>query len=177
MIVVFQVAPPAELAAVVYGVIAALLITGAAIALFSLKVGKEKRLKLLVVGVVVLVAGGGVFFVSNPTQQDSIGVGSGSVQVSTSFFHLNVTPSQISRVYVVDLSNWNLSITSRTDGAALGEFRSGFFTLSNGARAEVLTTEDTNLVVVLNSGTYLILGPSDFQSFLNSFSRSVMQVP
>ncbi len=133
-------------------------------------------MNLLVVGVVILVAGVGVFFVSNPSQQDSIKVGTGSIQVSTSFFHVNVTSNQISRVYVVNLSNWNISITSRTDGSAFGSFRSGFFTLSNGAKAEVLTIEDTNLVVVLDNGIYLILGPSDFQSFLNSFSLSVMRV-
>ena len=166
LVMVFQVAAPAGLADAVYGVVAALLITGAVIALLSLRAGKEKRVKLLVVGVVVLVAGGGVFFVSNPTHQDSIRVGLGSVQVSTSFFNVNVTSNQISRAFVVNFSNWNVSITSRTDGSAFGSFHSGFFSLSNGAKAEVLTTEDTNLVVVLDSGTYLILGPSDFQSFL-----------
>jgi hypothetical protein len=176
LIMVFQVAAPGGLADVVYGVIAALLIAGTVIALLSLRTGKEKRVKLLVVGVIILVAGGSVFVVSNPAQQDSIRVGSGSVGVSTSFFNVNVTSNQISRAYVVNFSTWNVSITSRTDGSAFGSFLSGFFTLSNGAKAEVLTTEDTNLVVVLDSGTYLILGPSDFQSFLNSFSQSVMQV-
>ena len=176
MVTVFQVAAPAGLADLVYGVIVVLLVVGAALALLSLMAGKENRVRLLVVGVVLLVSGGGVFFVSNPTHQDSITVGSGSVRVSTSFFNVNVTSSQISRAYVVNFSSWNVSITSRTDGSALGSFRSGFFTLSNGAKAEVLTTGDTNLVVVLDSGTYLVLGPPDFRSFLSSFSQSVTQV-
>jgi hypothetical protein len=140
-------------------------------------VGREKRLKLLAVGVVLLLAGGGVFFVSNPSHHDSIAVGSGSVRVSTSYFTVNVTSGQISQAYVVNFSSWNVSISARTDGSALGSYRSGYFTLSNGAKAEVLTTGDTNLVVVLDSGTYLILGPSDFQPFLSSFSESVVQVP
>jgi Bacterial PH domain len=173
---VFQVAAPGGLADVVYGVIAALLFAGTVIALLSLRTGKEKRVRLLVVGVIILVAGGSVFVISNPTQHDSIRVGPGSVGVSTSFFNVNVTSNQISRAYVVNFSTWNVSITSRTDGSAFGSFLSGFFTLSNGAKAEVLTTQDTNLVVVLDSGTYLILGPSDFQSFLNSFNQSVTQV-
>jgi hypothetical protein len=176
MVMVFQVAAPAGLADVAYGIVAALLITGSAIALLSLRGGKERRVKLLVTGVVVLVAGAGVFFVSNPTQQNSIRVGSGSVQVTTSFFNVNVTSNQISRAYVVSLSSWNVSITSRTDGSSFGSFRSGYFMLSDGAKAEVLSSEDTNVVVVLQSGTYLILGPSDFQAFLNSFSQSVAQV-
>ena len=97
LVVVFQVAAPGGLADVVYGVIAALLIAGTVIALLSLRTRKEKRVRLLVVGVIILVAGGSVYVVSNPAQQDSIRVGSGSIGVSTSFFNVNVTSNQISR--------------------------------------------------------------------------------
>ena len=176
MVTVFPVHEPAILAILVLGIVVVLIVVGAVLAIFSL-LGKKKRTQILAAGIVMLIAGAGVFFLSNPSQPNSIAVGRGSVLVSASpYFNLNVSAGQISRAYVVSLSSWNITITSRTDGSALGSFLSGFFTLSNGARAEVLTTEDTNLVVVLDSGTYLILGPSDFQSFLNSFSQSVMQV-
>ena len=60
---------PAGLADVVYGAVAALLIAGAVIALLSLRAGRDKRIRLLIVGVILLVAGGSVFFVSNPTHR------------------------------------------------------------------------------------------------------------
>ena len=177
LVTVFLVNTPALLSILVLGIVVVLIVVGAVLAIFSF-VGEKKRTQILVGGIIMIIAGAGVYFVSNPSQQNSIAVGSGSVLVSASpYFNLNVSAGQISRAYVVSLSSWNITITSRTDGSALGSFLSGFFTLSNGARAEVLTTEDTNLVVVLDSGTYLILGPSDFQSFLNSFSQSVIQVP
>jgi hypothetical protein len=128
-----------------------------------------------VAGIVILISGGVVLFVSHPTGNDSIAVGQGSVKVSASYFNINVTVAQISHAYVVNLSNWNVSIATRNDGSALGSFRSGQFTLSNGAKAEILTTEDQNLVLVLDGGTHVILGPSDFQAFLSSFDQSVIQ--
>jgi hypothetical protein len=176
LVTVFPVNEPALLSILVLGIVVVLIVVGAVLVIFSF-VGKKKRTQILVAGIVMLIAGAGVFFLANPSQQNSITVGNGSVLVSASpYFNLNVSASQISKAYVVSLSSWNITITSRTDGSALGSFLSGYFTLSNGARADVLTTEDTDLVLVLNSGTYLILGPTDFQPFLNSFSQSVVQV-
>lgn len=177
MATVFVVTPPAGLSEFVYGVVLTLLIAGVVLALSSFKVGKERRAKLLVVGVIFLVAGAGVYFVTSPTQQDSITVNSGFIQVSTSQFDIQVPVAQIAHAYVVNLSDWNVSISSRTDGSAFGSYRSGYFALSNGAKAEVLTTGDANLVLVLNSGTYVILGPSDFQAFTNSFTQNVLRLP
>jgi uncharacterized membrane protein len=177
LVTVFPVNAPPILAVLVLGIVVVLIIVGAVLVIFSLVGKQKKRMQILSAGIVMLIAGAGVFFVSYPSQQNSVAVGKGSVLVSASpYFNLNVSAGQISRAYVINLSSWNVTITSRTDGSALGSFLSGFFTLSNGAKADVLTTQDTNLVVVLDSGTYLILGPPDFQSFLNSFSQSVMQV-
>jgi hypothetical protein len=176
LVTVFLVNTPALLSILVLGIVVVLIVVGAVLAIFSF-VGKKKRTQILVGGIIMIIAGAGVYFVSNPSQQNSIAVGSGSVLVSASpYFNLNVSASQISRAYVANLSSWNVTIASRTDGSALGSFLSGYFTLSNGAKADVLTNEDTNLVLVLDSGTYLILGPTDFQPFLSSFSQSVMQV-
>ena len=128
------------------------------------------------VGIVLLIAGAGAFFLTSPSHQNSITVSKGSVLVSTAYFNLNVSASQISKAYVVSLSSWNITIASRTDGSALGLFHSGYFTLSSGVKADVLSRNDTNLVLVLTSGTYVILGPQDFQTFLSTFDQSVMQV-
>jgi hypothetical protein len=173
----FLVNPPAGLADVVYGIVVALLITGVLMALISFRVGKEKRSRLLVAGIVVIVAGAGVYFVGAPTQPSSITVNPGLVQVEASpFFNVQVPTAQISQAYVVNLTNWNISVSSRSDGSAFGSYLSGYFSLSNGAKAEVLSTGNTNLVLVLKDGTYVILGPSDFQAFLTSFDQNVMPV-
>ena len=175
LVTVFPVTAPAVLAILSLGIIAVLIIIGVVLTIISL-IGKERRTKILAAGVVMLVAGAGVYFVTNPSHQNSISVGKGSVLVSTSYFNLNVSAGQISKAYVVSLSSWNITIASRTDGSALGSFLSGYFTLSNGEKADVLSRNNTDLVLVLTSGTYVILGPLDFQAFLSTFDQSVMQV-
>jgi hypothetical protein len=172
----FLVSEPADLMLLLIGIVAVMLIGGVVVVMFSFKVSKEKRNKLIATGIILLVTGGFVFYLSNPYQQNSIMVGSGSVQVSAlPYFNLNVSASQIKQAYVVNLSDWNVSISARTSGTALGSFNSGYFTLSNGASADLLSDGNTNLVLVLNSGAYVILGPTDFQTFLSDFNQSVTQ--
>lgn len=172
----FLVSEPAILMWIVIPIIAAMLIGGVAAALFSFRVSKEKRAKLLATGTILLVAGGFVFYLSNPFEQNSIVVGNDSLQVSAPpYFNLNVSASQIDHAYVVNLASWNVSITTRTSGTAIGSFLSGYFKLSNGASADLLSDGQANLVVVMNSGTYVILGPTDFQTFLAAFNQSVTQ--
>jgi len=142
--------------------------------LVSFVMRKEQRTKLLALGLILLVAGAVVFYISNPAKQESITVGTGWVQaVAPPYFNINVTASQIERAYVVNLNDWNVSISTRTAGTAFGGFLAGYFKLSNGANAEVLTTGESDLVLVLQSGTYVVLGPADFQAFLTSFDQSV----
>lgn len=169
----FLVAPPAALADISWGALLALAIPGVILLLLALRGSKEKRLKLVAIGVILLLSGGFVFFLSNPFQQNSITVGTGSIRADAPpYFNLNITKGQIASLYVENLTTWNITISARTSGTALGSFDSGFFKLSNGANADVLTTGNTNLVIVLSSGTYVILGPQDFQSFLSDFEQS-----
>lgn len=168
-------APPI-LTTIVLGIIAVLVIVGLILVVSSF-VGRGRRVKMLAVGVVLLVTGAGVFFVTSPSHQNSISVGDGSVLVSTSYFDLNVSAVQITKAFVVNLSTWNVTVSARTDGSAFGQFLSGYFALSNGAKADILSAGDTNLVLVLQSGTYVILGPQDFPPFITTFDRSVLPVP
>jgi hypothetical protein len=172
----FLLSEPAGLMLLLIGIVAAILIGGVVAVLFSFKVSKEKRNKLIATGIILFVTGGFVFYLSDPYQANSITVGGSSVQISAPpYFNLDVTASQIKQAYVVNLSDWNVSISARTSGTALGSFNSGYFTLSNGASADLLSDGNTNLVLVLNSGTYVILGPTDFQTFLSDFNQSVTQ--
>ena len=172
----FPVNPPVSFAGFSVAIVLVLLATGAAFAVVSFRVSREKRYRLLAAGIILLVVGGGVFFISDPLEQNAVAVGNGSLRVTAPpYFDINITSSQIARAYVVNLTDWNVSITARTGGTAFGSFRSGYFHLSNGASAELLTSGQTNLVLVLKSGTYVILGPQDFQAFLSDFDRSVMQ--
>ena len=108
MVTVFPVNEPAILAILVLGIVAVLIIVGVVLAIFSL-IGKKKRTQILVAGIVMLISGAGVFFVSNPSHPNSIATGTGSVLVSASpYFNLNVSASQISKAYVVSLSSWNV---------------------------------------------------------------------
>jgi hypothetical protein len=169
--------PPAVLTEIVVVVVVALLAVGAGMSLISLRMSKDKRLKLLVGGIIIMVSGAGIFFISDPSGQNTVAIGNSSLRVSAPpYFNLNLTSGQIGHAYVVNLNDWNISISSRTDGSALGSYDAGFFTLSNGASADVLTTGQSNLVLVLKSGTYVIVGPSNFQAFLSDFDQSVMNV-
>jgi hypothetical protein len=175
-LVSFLVNRPAASVDIFIAIVLILLVPGFALVAVSFRMGREGRAKLLATGLVLLVAGGAVSYLSNPLAQNSVAVGHGSVRVQAPpYFDINITSSQIERAYVVNLTDWNVSITARTGGTALGSFRSGYFKLSNGASAELLTTGQSNLVLVLNSGAYVILGPEDFQAFLVAFDQSVTQ--
>ena len=166
---------PGDASELAAGIFLSVLIPGLVLAALSLKLGRERRAKLLAGALVLLVSSGVVFFVSDPFEQNSVSVGNGSVLVSAPpYFSLNVTSTQIASAFVVNLSSWNVSITSRTAGTELGSFRSGYFRLSNGASADLLSTGNTNLVLVLKSGVYVILSPENFQSFLSVFAQNVV---
>ena len=172
----FLLGPPGASIELSLGIVLSLLLVGAALTGFALRLDKTKRSKLLAAGIVLLVVGGFVLYFTNPFEQNSMTVGNGWVSATAPpYFDLNITTTQIAHAYVVDLNSWNVSIAARDFGTSFGSFHSGFFTLSNGARADVLSDGEVNLVLILKTGTYVILGPSQFQAFSADFGRRVDQ--
>src|SRR5208283_2257074 len=128
------------------------------------------RMNVLIAVLVVLVAAVGLgFYVFNPGQPNSVTVTQGAFSVQTNYFSAMLGTGQIKEAFVVNLATWNLTLSQRTFGESAGQLNDGFFQLSNGASADVLSDSQTNLVVVTTGGTYYILAPNDFQAFVSEF--------
>lgn len=154
-------------------------IAGAAILVTAVSVrghAKMSRNRLYATLLILLVVGAVSFVLLDPLAQSSVTVTSGQLSVNAPFVSVTIHPDQVAQAYVVNLNDWNLSLSNRVVGTALGSYYEGQFTLSNGAAADVLTDSAINLVVKTTSGQYLVLAPDDFQAFLSDFSANVTTV-
>jgi hypothetical protein len=61
----------------------------------------------------------------------------------------------------------------KEQGLDYGNTHVGLFTLGNGAKAYVTTTNATCLIIQINYGDYLIVGNQDTQAIANSFAQNV----
>ena len=160
-----------------------LVATGIALLLLALTTGRRAKtvrhtfIALLVIGIVVIGLGVGLFFaISTPS---TITVGSGYVSIQSSSFsgagNLKVTSDQIVSAYVGQIGSGNLTL-SKQHGTNYDHFNVGIFTLGNGKTAFVVSSNSTDLIIQLDNGEYVILGTSDTANLVASFSQSVYQL-
>lgn len=126
----------------------------------------------------VPIAPGGILLALHPTSSQIV-VGNGHMDVSGRFIGTqNYTSSQIHAAFVGNINTANITISRKVSGGGGEGYTSneGTFTLSNGARADVITTNATALYVLLKSGTYLVLSPSNTAAFISNFSKDVFTV-
>ena len=105
--------------------------------------------------------GAGYISVSGP----SIGVGS-----------TNITSSEIGSAYIGNIVSGNITLSVRTDGTSIGNLNAGRFLLSNSAKAYVVSSNSTDVIIRLKSGSYLILGNNDTAVLASVISKSVYNV-
>jgi hypothetical protein len=176
MISTFILQPPINLDIVSLSLIAVLLVFTVIAVTRALRY-KTRTNKVVAVVAVIIAVGGLGLYSYNPGPQSSVTVSPGALSVNAvGYFSTTVQASQVREAYVVNLGSWNVTLSSRTWGENVGELSVGFYRLSNGASADVLTDSQTNLVVVTTSGTYFILAPNDFQAFVAAFSSQVVPV-
>lgn len=155
-----------------------------ALALFSKKKNENTRgikinfYVMIVVGIAVIILG--VFLSYNISKPAYILVGNGWVSTKISSLtgagNVNVTTSQIDNAYVYDIKGGNITLSIRDDGTSIGEFNTGLFTLSNGAKADVATSNYTAIIMKLSGGKYLILGSNDTLRLASIISSNVYNV-
>lgn len=160
--------------------LAVLVVTGAALLVVAVATGRHaKKVRktfavLLIIGVAVILMGVLLFFASSTPS--TITVGSGYVNVqSPSFFgagNIKITSSQVASAYVGQIGSGNLTL-AKQHGTNYDHFNMGVFTLGNGKTAYVVSSNSTDLIILLNTGKYVILGTSDTTALAASFSQSV----
>lgn len=132
--------------------------------------------RVMVVFVVFMITGSTLYFLNNSSSSQII-IGKNSVTVSAEFIGNNTySTSQITYAYVENINTGNITLSARDMGSSLGSINEGRYTLSNGAKADVVTNNATVLVVSLSAGTYLVLGCDNTTNMAQDFASNVYPV-
>ncbi|RLE88151.1 MAG: hypothetical protein DRJ96_04685 [Thermoprotei archaeon] len=87
-------------------------------------------------------------------------------------FSESASRGEVEEVKVVDLrEDAGLKPTVRLSGTSLGGWRVGWFKLSNGSKAFMASLGDRVVALRKRDGTYLLLAPRDFDSFVEALAR------
>jgi hypothetical protein len=161
-----------------------LVVTGMSLILLALVFGRRAKtirrtfVALIIIGVATMGIGAWIYY--EATTPSTITVGSGYVSIrSPGFFGAgdrNVTTDKIASAYVGQLDSGNLTL-SKQHGTNYDDFNVGIFTLGNGRTAYVVSSNSTNLIIQLDNGEYVILGTSNTDALVTSFSQSVYAIP
>ena len=168
----FTVDPPLVASAIQWIVVVIVVIAVVLVIIF--KRGPQRKLSIVIV-VAVLISTIAIVFLLVPVSPSTITINQGQMSVSGSPFGTkSYTSSSIEKAYIAEIGKGNLTI-SRTAGTSLGSYHEGDYSL-NGASAYVISTNSTNLVVELTGGSYLVLSPPNFDSFISVFSANIAPV-
>ena len=129
-----------------------------------------------VIGFALLLPGGIIY--ATTIGSSTIAIGNGYFSVSGQFLdNSTYTKSQIKTAFIDEnINSGNLTLTTRNEGTSLGNINVGIYTLSNGASAHVVSVNQTDLIIELNSGPYLVLGTSNTNALVTAFSADVIPV-
>lgn len=129
----------------------------------------------LVVGIILLATGVGLF--SGGTGGSVIVIRPGSISVSGRFIgNSTYGASDVRAAFVGNIVTGNLTLARRDTGTKLGNINEGIYTLSNGASAHVVSVNQTDLFVELDSGLYLVLGTPNTNALASDFAAAVAPV-
>jgi hypothetical protein len=161
-----------------------LVVTGVVLLMLALLTGRKAKtarrtfIALTIISLVII--GSGVWIYYETGTPSTITVGPGYVSVhSPDLFGAgdrNITKDQIVSAYIGQLGSGNLTL-SKEHGTNEDQYNVGIFTLGNGQKAYVVSSNSTDLVVQLNSGEYVILGTSNTGTLATYFSQSVYAIP
>ena len=125
---------------------------------------------VIVIGIVLLIA---------LTAPYKVKIGTGYISVyapSIAGGNINVTSSEIQSAYIGNIVNGNITLSIRTDGTSIGNLNAGRFLLSNNAKAYVVSSNSTDVILKLKSGSYLILGNNNTDMLASIISKSVYNI-
>ena len=125
----------------------------------------------------IVLFGIGLSFFFTTGSNSSIIVQKGEITVSGQFIGNNTyTTGEIKSAFEENINSGNITLSNRNIGTSAGSINEGKFTLSNGASAYVVSDNQEDLIVLLDSGLYLVLGPTNLSAFASDFSSNVYSV-
>jgi hypothetical protein len=175
---VYNVQTPGAQQAIDLGIILVALVLIAVGVIFLVRYRKNSdRLKgplvALLIGFILLAT---AFTISGPSSS-TIVIRQGSITVVGQYIGNETYPANdIKTAFVDNVNTGNLTLSNRDYGIALGGFNEGVYTLSNGATAHVVSANQTDLIIELNSGLYLVLGTSNTNALVSDFVANVAPV-
>ena len=159
----FLIRPPSFMLLILAGV--------AGIALFSLARRQMTAVRRVVSIAVVIVVCGVILLVANRPRHlvvDGQGVRSGTA-ANLSIEWTAVTSARL----VADLDSSPWAPVARTGGTAMGEYRSGWFTLRNGVSANVLIEAGGAAVIIEGDGKTFVYAPKELALFTDEVAKHV----
>jgi hypothetical protein len=141
------------------------------VALFSLLRKQVTPVRRIVSIAIVIVACGAILLVTYRPRHlvvDGQGIRFGTAA------NQSVEWSRISSARLVaDLDSSPWALASRTAGTAIGEYRSGWFRLKNGASAYVVVEANGAAVIVEGDGKTFVYAPKDVAAFADEVAKHV----
>jgi hypothetical protein len=182
MVTNFVIQPPMDLALIPLLILVATGVFVIMLAYFTGKHAKSIRqtfVALIIIGIGVISFG--IWLYLTISTSSTINIESGYINIESPDFvgtgNLNFTTEDIKSAYVTQIGTGNITITLRQHGTSFGNYNLGVFTLGNGATAYIISNNQTVIVVQLNSGKYLILGATNIDQLIQSFSELVYPLP
>lgn len=141
--------------------------------------GKNRQFyRVFIFVVIFMVTGAPLYILGSSGGPGIVMIQHGSITVSGAYIGNNTyNTSDIKYAFVENLGSGNITLSSKNIGTNAGSINEGKFTLSNGASAHVISSNSTNLVILLNTGLYVILGSNQTPRMATVFSSSVFSVP
>lgn len=88
--------------------------------------------------------------------------------------HAVIYEEEIAEAFVADWDeDTSLRPVVRTAGTSIGSYKTGWFKLSNGSPALLVTSSSRNLCIRTTQGVYLLLHPEDFAELLEQFNNTL----
>ncbi|MDR2203410.1 MAG: hypothetical protein LBE76_03755 [Nitrososphaerota archaeon] len=149
--------------------------------------GLNSRYGLALLGIILIVLGGFLYSTMFSTSLPSVVIiGSEYINVECKDFvpfgsilfissNKNITSNEIAGAFIGQLGSGDFTL-NKQHGTNFGETNIGVYTLGNGAKAYIATTNSTSLIVELKTGEYLIVGNQDTQTIAECFSQNVYQL-
>jgi hypothetical protein len=126
--------------------------------------------KIATIVFTAVVCGGLAFFFSRTTH---LVIDDEGIRTDT-YGRISIPWSAVEKAALVDdLGASSYALKARTNGVALGDYRAGWFTLSDGRTAFVTMETGNRALVIEADGKPYVFGPREADAFLEAVSRHV----
>jgi hypothetical protein len=151
---------------------------------FSVSKDTGNKYAWIILGIILIIGGGiMVSAITSAISPSVVTVSNGYINVESNAFtsvgaifcissSKNVTSEEITAAFVGQIGSGDFKLHKQY-GLNSGDTNIGLYTLGNGAKAYVATTNSTSLIIELKNGEYLIVGSSDTYALANSFAQNV----